>query len=132
MSIDVAAGRVTVKYADEDGEAKIADERLDLPPDLANGMMLTLLKNVRGAPPESLSMVVATPKPRLVKLLLSSAGEETFSTDTMGRKAMHYVVKVDIGGLAGIFATLLGKERCGASELVSPAWPKPPSNAAPK
>ena len=41
-------------------------EHLTLPPDVANGMVPMLLKNVRpGAAPQTLSLVVATPKPRL-------------------------------------------------------------------
>jgi hypothetical protein len=152
MSVDARTGRVTVRYADEHGEQKVADERLDLPPDLANGMILTLLKNVRPeAPPPAVSFVAATPKPRLVKLAIASAGQEPFSTGGAARKATHYVVKVDIGGIAGLLAPLLGKQPPDSHvwilggeapafvksegplylggpswriELVSPAWPK--------
>jgi hypothetical protein len=111
MTID-ASGVATVRYTDEHGQQKTESERLKLPAaDLSNGMMLTLLKNVRaGAVPAELSLVVATPKPRVVTLKLSSAGEETFSTGGMQRKAIHYVVKVDIGGLAGLVAPILGKQ----------------------
>jgi len=74
-------------------------------------MILTLLKNVRSnAPPASLSMLAFTPKPRLVKLALSVAGEDRFATGAMGRKATHYVVKVEIGGLTGLIAPLVGKQ----------------------
>ena len=58
------------------GGRRSADERMELPADLANGLVLTLLKNITpDAPPLSLSMVAATPKPRLVKLEISAAGE---------------------------------------------------------
>jgi hypothetical protein len=155
MSIDCASGRVTVRYADEHGEQKVATEHFDLPPDLANGMILTVLKNVRGAaPPAALSMVAATPKPRLVKLPVSVAGEEAFSVGGSPRKATHYVVKVDIGGVAGLIAPLLGKQPPDSHvwildgeapafvksegplslggpiwriELVSPVWPRTPT-----
>jgi hypothetical protein len=110
MSIDSASGRVTVRYTD-DGEQKVAEEHMKLPPDLANGMILTLLKNVRPeAPPAPVAMVVATPKPRLVKLAFAVAGEEPFSTGGSVRKATHYIVKVEIGGVAGLLAPLLGKQ----------------------
>lgn len=62
------------------------------------------------APLPAVSMVVATPKPRLVKLELSSAGDEPFTTGSAARKAVHYVVKIDIGGLAGLVAPLVGKQ----------------------
>jgi hypothetical protein len=111
MSINAKNGDVTVRYTDDDGEQKVESERMELPSDLANGMVSTLLKNVRpGAVPKTLSYVAATPKPRLVKLEIANAGAESFSTGGTGRKAIHYVLKVEIGGLAGVIAPLLGKD----------------------
>jgi hypothetical protein len=152
MSIDAPSGRVVVHYTEDDGEQKIADERMELPADLANGMILTLLKNVPASrPPASFSMVAATPKPRLVKLALSVAGQDRFTTGATVRRATHYVVKVEIGGLAGLVAPLVGKQPPDSHvwilggqapafvksegpmfldgpiwriELVSPVWPK--------
>ena len=57
-----------------------------------------------------MSFVAATPKPRLVKLHVTVAGEEAFSFAGSSRKATHYVVKVDIGGVSGLLAPLLGKQ----------------------
>jgi hypothetical protein len=111
MSLDAATGQVTVRYLDEDGQQKTESEHLDLPPDVANGLIPTLLKNVRaGAPPKSFSFVAATPKPRLVTLGITAAGQERFSTGRLGRTATHYILKVDIGGLSGMLAPLLGKQ----------------------
>jgi hypothetical protein len=111
MSIDGSNGRVTVRYTDEHGQQKVEADRLDLPPDLANGLILTLLKNVQTeTAPKTVSLVAATPKPRLVKLAISSAGSEPFSTGGAARKATHYVLKVEIGGISGLLAPLLGKQ----------------------
>ena len=110
MSIDGASGQVTVRYTD-DGKQKVETEHIDVPPDLANGVILTLLKNVqRGAPPKTISLVAATPKPRLVKLAISTAGDEPFSTGATARKATHYVLKVELGGITGLLAPLVGKQ----------------------
>jgi hypothetical protein len=110
MSIDGSSGQVTVRYAD-DGKQKVETERIEVPPDLANGLILTLLKNVQtGAPPKTVSLVAATPKPRLVKLAITAAGDEPFSTGGAARKATHYVLKVEIGGISGVLAPLLGKQ----------------------
>jgi hypothetical protein len=110
MSIDGSSGQVTVRYAD-DGKQKVETERIKVPPDLANGLILTLLKNVQtGAPPKTVSLVAATPKPRLVKLAITAAGDEPFSTGGAARKATHYVLKVEIGGISGVLAPLLGKQ----------------------
>ena len=84
---------------------------MDLPPDLANGLIITLLKNVRrDALPPSVSLVAATPKPRLVKVTLAVAGTEPFSVAGSARKATHYVLKIDIGGIAGLVAPQVGKQ----------------------
>jgi hypothetical protein len=55
-------------------------------------------------------MVVFTPKPQLVRLAITPQGEEAFSIGGSSRKATHYVAKVEIGGAAGLVATLLGKQ----------------------
>jgi hypothetical protein len=111
VSINGPTGQVTVRYSDEDGKEKVASDRLQLPPDVANGLILTLLKNV--GPDErrtTVSMVAATPKPRLVKLVITPHGEEPFSVGGSKRKAMHYVLKFEIGGMAGLLAPMLGKQ----------------------
>ena len=111
MSFNGGSAAVTVRYTEGDGKEKVATERMKLPPDVANGLIFTLLKNVRAdGPPTSVSMVAATPKPRLVKLAISAQGEEPFSVGGSERKAMHYVIKVEIGGVAGVIAPLLGKQ----------------------
>jgi hypothetical protein len=110
MTVD-SGGNTTVRFTDEHGQSKIEREHIDIPADLANGIVLTLLKNVRAdAPPSQFSLIVATPKPRLVKLKLQKPYEERFSTGGMQRKAAHYVLKVDIGGVAGLVAPIAGKE----------------------
>jgi hypothetical protein len=111
ISVTTATGQVTVHYTDDDGKEKVADEHLTLPPDLANGMVPTLLKNLRpGTSQLEVPIVVAAPKPRLVKLAISAQGTDRFSAAGTERDAVHYVVKIVIGGVAGAVAPLLGKE----------------------
>jgi hypothetical protein len=110
VTLDGKDGRVTVRHTDEDGEEKVETDTIEVPEDLANGMVPILLKNVKPDSPPTMSFVAATPKPRLVKLEAASAGEEPFVIAGSTRKAIHYVVKVKIGGVAGLLAPLLGKE----------------------
>ena len=156
MTLDASTGQVTVRYT-HDGKEKVESEQMTLPVDLANGITLTLLKNMRpAAPPASLSMIATTPKPRLVKLKISTEGNEPFLTGTAGRSATHYVVKIDIGGVTGLIAPLVGKQPPDThvwilqgeapafvkaegpmflggpiwrTELVSPVWPHTPPPA---
>jgi hypothetical protein len=79
VSLNASTGQVTVRST-EGNKDKVTTEHLDLPPDLANGLLLTLLKNI---PPDvaaktKVSYLLATPKPRLVKLAIKPVGEEPF------------------------------------------------------
>lgn len=111
MVIAPAKGQATVRYTDKDGSEKTESERMKLPPDLANGLVPLLLKNLAPeALPAEVSMVVATPKPRLVKLAISAQGKVPFSIAGSSREAADYAIKVDIGGLAGLVAPVIGKQ----------------------
>jgi hypothetical protein len=153
LSVETSSGQVNVRYTDDKGNEKTESEHMKLPANLANGMVLTLLKNFQpGETLPQLSMVVATPKPRIVKLSLSLQGKEPFTIVGSRREALHYVIKVEIGGLAGLVAPLLGKQPPDShvwiiggeaptfvksetlsflggtmwrTELVSPVWPHP-------
>ena len=110
-SIDASTGQVTVHYTDGDGKEKVLNQKLELPPDLANGLMFTLVKDIEpSAPQTTVSMLATTPKPRLVKLSIFPEGEKPLSSGSTGHKAMVYVVKVKIGGIAGLLARVTGKQ----------------------
>lgn len=121
MTIDTSTGLVHVSYTDEDGKAKEESRRFDLPPDLMNGLVPILLKNIRpDAKETTVSLVAATPEPRLVKLVISPDGEAEFLIGQASRQAMQYRMQVEIGGILGFFAPLVGKE-----PEVSHAWVLP-------
>jgi hypothetical protein len=152
LSITCATGQVTVHYTDDDGKEKDASEHMTLPPDLGNGLIPALLMNIpAGTPQIEVPMVVTAPKPRLVKIVLKAQGQESFSLAGFSREATHYVGKVDIGGVAGAVAPVVGKQPPDAHiwivggdapgflrsdmpayaegpmwriELASPVWPK--------
>ena len=152
MSLNVSSGQVTVHYRDGEGkEGTITDHR-KLPADLANGIVATLLGDIDPKAPETtLSVLVPTPKPRLVKLKISAVGEDPFTAGGSRAKAIRYAVKVDLGGIAGVVAPILGKQPADTHvwmvdgtapgflksegplfpdgpvsriELASPVWPK--------
>lgn len=111
-TIDAASGEVTVRTTDKDGKEKIEREHVKLPADLvADSMVRLVAQNARGdAGQATASLVVATPKPRLVKLEMSRLGEDEFSVGGSARKEIHYQIKIDLGGIAGVVAPLIGKE----------------------
>jgi hypothetical protein len=108
--IDVQTGQVTVHATGKDGKEEVKNDHLDLPPDLANGMVPVVLQNLLpSSPVTTVSMVVATPKPRLVKLVISNVGDDKCFVAGSSRKAIHYNIKIDLGGVAGVVAPLIGK-----------------------
>ena len=110
VSLDTTRGTVSVVYQ-EDGKEKKVHKKIKLPADLANGMVFTLLKNILPQTAETtVSYLVATPDPRIVKLKVTPEGEERFSVGHTDYRATHYLVKVDIGGITGVVATLIGKQ----------------------
>jgi len=111
LSVNAATGQVAVRYTDDDGKEKVINDQMKLPPDLANGMVPILLANYpANAPQITVSMLAATPKPRLVKLVISPAGEDPFSVGSASHKATRYVVKIDLRGVAGVVAPIIGRQ----------------------
>jgi hypothetical protein len=106
--IDMRTGTVTVQTF-EKGKEKTATSHLDLPDDVANGLLFILLKNVAPSAQTTVSYVVTSSKPRVVKWNISPAPEKTVKFGFRTLKAQHYVVKTKIGGAAGIIAPLIGK-----------------------
>ena len=110
MTIDAKTGRVVVK-ALEKGEEKTYDEVLELPDDLANGLAGTLVKSLSWRTAKTtVSMVVATPKPRLVKLVVTPLAKERLTIGRRRRTILHYKAQIELGGIAGVVAPLIGKE----------------------
>lgn len=108
--IDTRTGQVTVHSTGKDGKDDVKTDHLTLPPDLANGLVPFAVENLpSGATVTRVSMLVLTPKPRLVKLAISSVGDEPFSVVGSPRKAAHYEIKIELGGAAGVVAPLIGK-----------------------
>ena len=110
-SFDVAKGTVTVRSRKKDKDEEVATEQMTLPADLVNGLLFTVLKNVRPDAAKLESHFLAfTPKPRIVRLEISAQTPEAFSVGDASLKATHFVVHAELGGLTGLVAPLVGKE----------------------
>jgi hypothetical protein len=106
---DCRSGQVKVRQS-KDGKDKITTQRLNIPADLANGVLFILLENLPDASRHTVSMLVATPKPRIVKLTISPQADDTFSIHNTKYQAKTYLIHIDIGGVAGAVAPLVGKQ----------------------
>jgi hypothetical protein len=83
--------------------------KLALPPDVYNGMVITVAKNLSVGTTTTVHFVAFTPKPRLIGLELTSA---TAPPTTLGRHAERTVLvtlKPRLGPFVHLFASLFGR-----------------------
>ena len=105
--IDAITGRVTSR----DGTGKLHQNQMDLPADLANGLPPNLLLNILPSDPETdISYLLPTAKPRVVRVSVKPSGMVPFTVGGSRRKAVDYVLHIELGGLTGIVAPLIGKQ----------------------
>jgi hypothetical protein len=83
---------------------------MELPDDVYNGMALTVVKNLPRGASGTGHMLAFTPKPRLVKMTMRPEGEDAIIVGESRRMATRYLIDLDVGGIAGIFASVAGKK----------------------
>jgi hypothetical protein len=105
--IDMAAGTVTFKA--EDGT--VSKEHMDLPPDVSNGLPPNLLLNILPTTSETkIAYIAPGKKPRLVHISIKPAGTPSFRVGALRRKATDFDLHVELGGVTGIIAPIVGKQ----------------------
>ena len=110
LTVNVAASEAVSREL-KDGKEEIKKEHLDPPGDLANGMVLLVLQSIpSGAAGTSVSYLTGTPKPRVVKLLIKPDGKQDFVVAGSHRHAQKYNIHVELGGITGMVAPLIGKQ----------------------
>jgi hypothetical protein len=110
ISLERASGKYQVKTrARKDGREKVQGGTLDLPLDVSNGMVLTLVKNLSAGAGETVHMVAFTPAPKLIQLEMTPAGERKIVVGGTEKTATHYVLKPILGTWLKLFASLLGR-----------------------
>jgi hypothetical protein len=110
LAVDVPAREVTWREV-KDGKEKVTTEHMDLPTDLANGMISLLPQSFPRTTGEiKVSYLAGASKPRVVKLLMTPAGKDSFRVSGSRRTANRFNIHVEIGGLAGAIAPVIGKQ----------------------
>ena len=111
VAFDRKAGQYKAVTQSKKGEEeKTASGAFEIPADVYNGMTATLLKNLQGGARAAAQMMAFTPKPIVIKMDLSTEGEDRISVGGHVKKVNRHLVKLDIGGLKGAVATLIGKD----------------------
>jgi hypothetical protein len=111
ISFDRRSGRFQARTQDKQGdEVKEASGTLEIPDDVYNGLALVLLKNLPSASSLSTRIAVFTPKPRIIKMDLVHEGDDVVRIGPASKTAGRYLVKLEVGGLTGVIASLIGKD----------------------
>lgn len=110
ISLERASGKYRVTTKDhKGGREKVLEGKLDLPPDVYNGMVLTVAKNLPEGAGETIHFVAFTPKPRLIRIEIVPANRQKVLVGKLEKTSVHYVFKPDLGMWLEFFATLLGR-----------------------
>jgi hypothetical protein len=110
ITFDRKSGRYAALVQERpDVAAENASEPFDMPADLYNGMALVLIKNLAAGASATVQTAAFLPKPRLLKTILAPEGEDRVLIAGESRKVTRYLVKMEIGGLTGAMASLVGK-----------------------
>jgi hypothetical protein len=110
VSFDRKSGQYRARHQKAGEAEEVASGALEMPADLYNGMALTLLKNLPPGSTASVQMAAFTPKPRLIKMELSPEEEGNVLLGGVKKKTTRYLVKLEIGGLTGVIASVIGKD----------------------
>ncbi|WP_236026968.1 hypothetical protein [Geomonas diazotrophica] len=108
VTLERATGKYRVKVKGKDGHEKLLEGELELPPDVYNGMLPTVMKNLTRGSRETIHMIAFTPTPRVVELEMAPAGSTKIQIGDVEKTAVHYVLKPHLG-LLRLPAALLGK-----------------------
>ena len=105
--IDGVTGQVTARTTD----GKVVEKHFDLPDDTSNGLPPNLLLCILPSVSETtISYIVPSEKPRLIHLSIKPTGDAFFTVGSLRRKATDYTIHVELGGVAGMVAPVIGKE----------------------
>lgn len=110
ISLQRASGKYYVKTkSHKDGREEAIDGTLELPPDVYNGIVTTVVKNLATGARATVHLVAFTPKPLLIELELEPVGEHKMMVGQLTKTATHYVFKPHPGPWLELFAKLLGR-----------------------
>ena len=109
-SMDRKTGEYQVRArSGTDGPEELISGRLEFPPDVYNGMIVTVLRNLARGENEKVQFVTFMPKPKLIELELLPVADETVIVGDQLKHATQYVLKPQVGSLVHFFGSLLGK-----------------------
>ena len=122
-SVDRATGRYDVRYrADEDSPEETVRGEFELPLDVYNGLLTTLMKNLPVGGSTVVQIVSFTPRPRLVKMLLAPAAEDPMKVNDAAVIATRFLMRPQLGLFASLLVTDIPDMKCWIASGDAPAF----------
>jgi hypothetical protein len=123
--VDRESGRYTVRYkADEDSAEEVITGKFELPTDAYNGLLSTLMKNLPTGESRTVQIVAFTPKPRLVKMLLTPTVQDAVMVGETAMNATRFMIKPQLGLFASLLVADLPDVKIWIVEGEAPAFIK--------
>jgi hypothetical protein len=122
-TVDRATGRYTVRYrADDDSPEETLTGEVDLPLDVYNGLLSTLMKNLPAGDSRVVQVVAFTPKPRMIKMLLTPAAEDPMRVNDASVIATRFLIRPQLGLFASLLVADIPDVKCWIVGGEAPAF----------
>lgn len=109
FEVDAATSTATSRTTDKNGNVHTESHHVELPADLANGFIGTLLLNTpSNATPFRVGMLAPVGGGRLIRILVSPEGEQPFHIGGQTLKASVFRIHPELGAVVSMIASLLG------------------------
>jgi hypothetical protein len=109
FTVDATTNIATSRSEGRNGKVQVESHKIDLPDDLANGFVGTLLLN---APQDRMPFRAGILAPvmggRLIQILISQEDDRTFDISGHTLKATVFRIHPELGGIVGVIARLIG------------------------
>ncbi|HZS31943.1 MAG TPA: hypothetical protein VFC42_01030 [Methylomirabilota bacterium] len=110
VAFDRQSGRYQSRLRERpDAREETAEGALEMPDDLYNGMAAVLLKNLPAGEPATVRLAAFTPAARILAMHVRAEGEDRPLLAGRPLVTTRYLLKLEIGGLAGLVAPIVGK-----------------------
>lgn len=109
--VDLLINALDGELISRDENGTISQMHMDLPEDVSNGLPPNLLVNISPSIAETkISYIVAGKKPRLIQVSIKPTGTTAFVVGTLRREATDFTLHVELGGITGVVAPIIGKQ----------------------
>jgi len=109
FTIEAATGIATSRTVAWNGKIRVESRHIDLPEDLANGLVGTLLLNVPyKIAPFRVGLLAPVDGGRLIRILISPEGEQSVHMDGQILRTTVFRIHPELGGIVGLIVSLIG------------------------